>query len=73
MTTETNDAYCTCLGCGRLVLLAEMVERVAEAGPYQDVDVDDVEGVKDCRVRTARIEFRCSECMSAPAEKEIVQ
>jgi len=73
VTTETNDDYGTCTDCGRFVLAAEMVELVAEAGPYTDVDVSDIEGVRDCHVRTARIEFRCSECMSAPAEKEIVQ
>ena len=51
-----DDAdYVICVGCGHLVPRDNMVERDAEATPYESVDVDDVEGVTECRVRTVRV------------------
>lgn len=56
--TEQNEAFCTCVGCGHLVPRKSMIERVAEASPYEEVDVSDIPGVSECHIRTERIESR---------------
>jgi hypothetical protein len=73
VTTEQHDDFVTCTGCGRFVLAAEMLERDADATPYEEVDVSDIEGVKDAQVRTVRIEYRCPRCVAGEPEQEIVQ